>query len=565
MIGPFVFFRSFQFFLTFNRFRRYDEKTQSGVFCSSAVVVSLGNIGGYRWLKYVPNGILKTAQQAEWKIQAWMIGKPPKITYEGIGFDVKAPLSSASLKNRGNGGNSSNNNNGGGSGDGHTSPNPSPIGLSIYSTTSPHYRPGMNSNSSTGTFSDYDDLADFGGRFESRSTLEPRQRVDSNRTTVDSHHHNHTPPVPPLPPPSSYNGHANTFTNGDRTSKKKPSKGFLRMWRSASTSSTSHSHSGGGGGGGGGVEGSGSNSMATTTAGGSTNGKSSSGSGKRLKQLRSIGSLKTKSSSMKDSGKGRHQQTGSPVVMHQSLNGYGHGQANGHANGYANANGSATASGVRQDEFGDASGKDVNGRPLSSPAGPAKGHRRQSSCSYDRPLTSPSSSPITANFNRRSNGRRSISFTTSTTSYSLSSPTNNSFIASSTGHNNNHTYHSNSSSTNPPKKNKESYQVSLGNALIAASHAESSKGTHTDLLQILNHEQKPWGFSYSKYPHRVQVWYGDKDERIAENAVRWMEQNMGEDRCMVRVVKGADHGLMYKTNVVVDVLEQASLAWQARE
>ena len=51
------------------------------------------------------------------------------------------------------------------------------------------------------------------------------------------------------------------------------------------------------------------------------------------------------------------------------------------------------------------------------------------------------------------------------------------------------------------------------------------------------------------------MWYGDHDERIAENAVRWMESNMGKERCTVNVVKGADHGLMYRTNVVVDVLE----------
>jgi hypothetical protein len=110
------------------------------------------------------------------------------------------------------------------------------------------------------------------------------------------------------------------------------------------------------------------------------------------------------------------------------------------------------------------------------------------------------------------------------------------------------------------------YQAALGNALIAASHAESAKGTHNDLLQILNHDNHPWGFSYSAYPHRVRVWYGDKDEKIAENAVRWMERVMGADKCHVKVVKGADHGLMYKSSVVVEVLERVgqngwSLIW----
>lgn len=106
-----------------------------------------------------------------------------------------------------------------------------------------------------------------------------------------------------------------------------------------------------------------------------------------------------------------------------------------------------------------------------------------------------------------------------------------------------------------------SYQAALGNALIAASHAEASKGTHSDLLQILNHDNRPWGFSYTDYPHRVRVWYGDRDEKIAENAVRWMERVMGEDRCDVQVVKGADHALMYKSSVVVEVLECVREFW----
>jgi len=71
------------------------------------------------------------------------------------------------------------------------------------------------------------------------------------------------------------------------------------------------------------------------------------------------------------------------------------------------------------------------------------------------------------------------------------------------------------------------YQAALGNALIAASNAESAKGTHNDLLQILNYENHSWGFSYASYLHRVRVLYGDKDEKIAENAVRWMERTMG--------------------------------------
>jgi hypothetical protein len=101
-----------------------------------------------------------------------------------------------------------------------------------------------------------------------------------------------------------------------------------------------------------------------------------------------------------------------------------------------------------------------------------------------------------------------------------------------------------------------SYEASLANALIAASHAESAKGAHNDLLLILNHDRVPWGFSYQYYPHTVAVWYGDRDERIAESAVKWLEQTMGSERCKVKVVKGADHGLMYNTTVVLDIFDK---------
>ncbi|KDN40586.1 hypothetical protein RSAG8_08058, partial [Rhizoctonia solani AG-8 WAC10335] len=83
--------------------------------------VSMAVDGGYKWLKYVPNGLIKTAQAAEWRLQGWMLGKPPTIQYEGIGFDANAPMS-----------------------------------------------PGRVSFSS---FSEYDELDDFDGRFASRSVL----------------------------------------------------------------------------------------------------------------------------------------------------------------------------------------------------------------------------------------------------------------------------------------------------------------------------------------------------------------------------------------------------------
>lgn len=40
---------------------------------------------------------------------------------------------------------------------------------------------------------------------------------------------------------------------------------------------------------------------------------------------------------------------------------------------------------------------------------------------------------------------------------------------------------------------------------------------------------------------------------------------MGEDNCAVKVVQGADHGLMYRSSVVVEVLEQVLSFWKLGE
>lgn len=50
----------------------------------------------YKWLKFVPSGVIKTAQAAEWKVQGWRLGKNPKLQAQGVGFDPRAPLSSES-------------------------------------------------------------------------------------------------------------------------------------------------------------------------------------------------------------------------------------------------------------------------------------------------------------------------------------------------------------------------------------------------------------------------------------------------------------------------------------
>ncbi|KAG8873570.1 hypothetical protein FRB97_006641 [Tulasnella sp. 331] len=103
--------------------------------------------------------------------------------------------------------------------------------------------------------------------------------------------------------------------------------------------------------------------------------------------------------------------------------------------------------------------------------------------------------------------------------------------------------------------------MSLTNALLRASHAESLKGGTADLLAILERDSKPWGFSYADVKQRVKVWYGDRDEKIAIGSVHWMERVMKD--CTVQIVKGGTHNLMTNADVVVEVLESIAKDWTA--
>ncbi|SJL05966.1 uncharacterized protein ARMOST_09302 [Armillaria ostoyae] len=393
-----------------------------GDICLLAPWVGGSESGGYKWLKYVPNGLLKTAQAADWKLQAWMIGKPPTIAYEGIGYDFRSPSSKGGLMS-------------GSPPAAHGNMSP------IYSSSiDNHPRPSMTSS----TFSEYDDLGDFDGRFESRSTLGVDLRL----------------------------------TRQEAATKRKNSRSFLDRFKAPSHSQPQ-----------------------------SPTEDDKALSGRRLKALRSMGSLKSKSSKVSE-----HLSPQLPPALKFEV-GLGFDDLN-----WTKAIESSQTSLVRG----------------------------------DRSLTpSPDKFSTTGHIPYpRANGRRSLSFNTSRGATSLpTSPVAQEAFSS-------------NASLSARNGSNHGYQATLANALIAASHSESAKGTHNDLLQILNHDNHPWGFAYTSYPHKVNVWYGDRDEKIAEHAVRWMERNMGEGKCTVKVVKGADHGLMYKSSVVIEVLEHVLSYWQ---
>jgi len=361
-----------------------------------------------------------------------MIGKPPTLAYQGIGYTAsRSSTNSKPTPNRG--------------------PSP-PRSNGKLSVVYPSYTEGRGPSLGSSTFSEYDDLGDFDGRFESRSTLGAVNHPQSQYSQAGSE--------------------SKIFVT-----KRKPSRGFLGRLKGSSSSQPQSP-----------IE-----------------DKPNTG-GKRLKALRSMGSLKAKSSSAYAASK--KSEPSSPQLPPPLQFEVGLG-------------------------FDDLNWTKSIGSEIPSPTG-------------DSFPSTPERFSITSGSFTRAGRRRSASFDSPQTALSLpGSPAPSTY--------------------NSPLTNTiagSSYQAALGNALIAASHSESAKGTHNDLLQILNHDNHPWGFSYTAYPHKVQVWYGDKDEKIAENAVRWMERNMGDGRCVVKVVKGADHSLMYKSSVVVEVLECVCGYWQ---
>ena len=348
-----------------------------------------------------------------------MIGKPPTIAYEGIGYNAPLPAKNTAVQET-------------------PSPprRPSNGNLNVVYPSNGDRRPSFGSSS----FSEYDDLGDFEGRFESRSTLGMG-----------------------MPHPSSQRGVGETIVS---VNKRKASRGILERLKGSPNLPPQPQQD-----------------------------KPPSSSTKKLKGLRSMSSLRGKTQNIKPNPPSPQL----PPALRIDI-------------------------GLGLEDLSWTKSIEVD--VISTTTSPRAGVE---------------SLP-------QSSRRRSVSFGSSKVATSApSSPSPSTFTSSF------------------PRSGPRNHHVALGNALIAASHSESSKGTHNDLLQILNHENHSWGFSYSSYPHKVRVWYGDKDERIAENAVRWMERTMGTDRCSVKVVKGADHGLMYRSSAVVDVLEWILSAWRTKE
>jgi len=430
-------------------------------------------LAGYKWLKYVPNSFIKAAQNAEWKVQGWKLGKPPTIVYEGISNDPKAaakstpasPVTQTMDTNK-----------------------PTRTFSSPSSGTVNHLDLPSGRASSTGRlsfqFSDYDDLADFNGRFGSTTTL-----------AVIA-----TESVPPVPPVPAMFQSANT--------KRKIPKSLFGILKGPSPSSSA-----------------GNTPVISVKS-------------PKLKGLKSMGNLK---GGKKDS----HKPTVS--VMR------------------------TTATGA----FDVGEGIKLRGHGIQETDPIAEWGRNVALAVENQPDTPPAT---LTTFPTR---KRSLSFTStkppSLHGLGLGSVTNGGLQAPSASLRSHPSPGSTSSridTTPSPPMSIYSAQTptkpfattlaptsNVATALLRASHKEAQKGISNDLLSILERDSRPWGFSYADVKHPVKLWYGNKDEKIPETGIRWMERVMLA--CEVKICAGKDHGLMVCADVVVEVLE--SLQSQLRE
>ncbi|CAE6427098.1 unnamed protein product [Rhizoctonia solani] len=497
--------------------------------------VSMAVDGGYKWLKYVPNGLIKTAQAAEWRLQGWMLGKPPTIQYEGIGFDASAPMS-----------------------------------------------PGRMSFSS---FSEYDEVDDFdaaeggevgkavkagsvqagsvqagsvqAGSVKSTSIMDkppsimdkpgvkpvsindkPPNTTDKPASIMDKPNGNTKDKLPLKTPTkddkrkeavselgesrprkgskSIFGGlFQNTVPKGaaKRGLAVAPPSAFVGRVREAVGEEAVRVEEGG-------VEGG--REFETIRGKESDRGKEldrrefATIRGKapeleddpeepespttplppppKLKGLRSMSSLKSRSAK---SEPGKHT---APTV------GLGLGLGIDDPDARTQAWASEFGEGDRR-EFG-------------------QGDRREFG-QGDRPRQ-----------------RRSLSLNARPLRPTLDARSPTTPVPP---------------SPRSPNPNPNPKTVTLASALLQASHAESLKGGTADLLSILERDSKPWGFSYADVRQPVRVWYGDRDDKIGVGSVRWMERVMKS--CEVRIVKGAGHSLMTHAEVVVEVLESIAKEW----
>lgn len=540
---------------------------------------------GYKWLKYIPASLIKTAQTAEWKMQGWKIGKPPTIAWEGIGFDVNSVT--ASLPST------------------PTSPATPTSGNSTIAPLSPRLELNYSQVQSqtqaqaqahaqsqiqsqvpehsdakgprpSFTSSEYDDLADFNGRYGSTTSLAKGDDAHSMHPRQPSQHsQSQASQQPVVKKKASFLG---LFEGRQRR------QNSITSMNTTSRPATSRSDS------------------APPTSGASPNGSPGLRGSKSKSSLRSRASVKYNNSMNSGSAKSkstpplpdlpvgvlaREKENMSlpPLPISEDMTLQDLGFVIPALDGAAFTDWDITVRGAKAKAApAEATTATAAAATLSAEANPrANGKRSISlspgggvglrktqlalpafSMSVDTGPPSPTFSQASVAapsiFSARSGRSARSNASSSVRSSPYSAGLASSVATSTTSGTSTICAPTSTTTAAAAKESQKPGGITLASALMQASHAEALKGGTADLLSILERpDSRPWGFSYTDVKQHVKVWYGDRDERIGISSVRWMERAMRD--CEVKILKGEDHGLLTNAKVVVEVLESVAGEW----
>lgn len=484
--------------------------------------VSVSLESGYKWLKYVPDGVIRTAQAAEWKMQGWKLGKLPALPYEAIGYDAKSirtsatssptspnhqhalptpppPLSASPRRSSFGGMDESFSTHSGATLDTVASPIASTAGMP------PPTSPRLAAPDTPGLGRSVKSKGSFFGSFFTPKAAPPSGTLHANGSSAS------------LRAGSTRDQDANSLSSGPRSPSINTSNGFNlstggggsdTLLRSASSSSSLGSANAGG--------------LADLGIPASFLKYADGGLG----PVTSMSSGLTASASGPINGAGRNDNMG--LKRSSSVSNANDQEA--HANGTGGA-----SMAVRSASAGSIGTLHSSSRPTSV----------HSHGSWSRATGAAAAAAAAVAASTGTSTPSTLHLTPSTLhSASLGAP------ATPTPSSVNST----PSATGTAGSASTGRAMDLGTALLRASHAESLKGGTADLLTILGRAGRPWGFTYADVHHPTKVWHGDRDERIGLGSVLWMEREMSD--CQIRIVKGAGHGLMTNVAVVVEALER---------
>ncbi|PLW31312.1 hypothetical protein PCASD_13648 [Puccinia coronata f. sp. avenae] len=463
------------------------------------------NAGAYKWLKYIPNSMIKTVQAAEWKMTGWRLGKPPSLNHAPVGFDVRAAAAAAA-------GSSS-------SSSSH-----------LHEPSSQYYEDEHD-----------DEEPKMMPKSPQPSIISRYSSSRKSRTGEDS-----LDPFHRMSPDSTSTTHA-TDTNDWQSSIGRESS-MSRSRNNGSRMNGNHSQQ--------------------LNHSGSGSSSSHHHHHHKVGLLGKIFPLPSSTASSSDHGTKSpdppHFDSKVPLARRDSSN-----TSLAHFSSL-HSNGSPVPSivGSCEDDPDHKHRKD-----FSYPNGKRKMARKIKSCCSES--KSIHHSKKYDGWGQDGNRKHHATMTQSSNQHTI--PT---VMKSEERRSGGMMVRQNSGGPPPPPLPQQQCKEgvvgegvmagagirrSLGISLLRASYSESLRGGTSDLITILEKNDKPWGFTYGEISKPVKIWHGDKDERLSPKGSQWFINSITSDRVKHQsaliIVHNATHSLMTDVNVLYQVFESIADQW----